>query len=138
MATTSSVASFSFNGVTIAAVGTCSVSAARPPIDVTPIGSWNTYHEFGILSTIVQLDVYYSNADHGAIVDQLTAPTGFIPFVVTFSSAAGNAVSGNCMVVGWDSGAATADITRGSFTLQVRGALTTAGQTSVVGGGEPV
>jgi hypothetical protein len=89
------------------------------------------------MATVVSLDVYYTNADHTALVAQLRNPSGFIPFQITFSGAANNTVSGSCLVVGWDAVTATADVTRGSFTLQVIGALTAGGTTAVKGGGEP-
>lgn len=134
MANTSAVSSFSYGGSTIYAVGSASVSVSRPPIETTPIGSFNTYFEPGISTSVAGIDCYYATADHQALVNELLAPSGWKNLTITFAS--GDTFSGDAIVIGWDAVTASADVTRGSFAFQVQGAVTVNGTTAVTGDGE--
>lgn len=134
MANTSAVSKFTYNSVDIYAVGSASVSVSRPPIETTPIGSYNSYFEPGISTTVVGIDCYYATADHQALVDELLAPSGWKPLIVTFAT--GDTFQGDAIVIGWDAVTASADVTRGSFSFQVQGYVTVNGTTATYGDGE--
>lgn len=118
----SSVSAFKIGTALVPAVGTMSLSAQRPPQDVTPIGSANTYILSGVLGTVVALDVYYNKTDHVALTDDLWSPAGFA-CGVWFNTNSGqeDKIEGTATVISADIVSVTSDVVRGSFTLQFYG-----------------
>lgn len=130
---TASVSTFSWNGIVIDAIGTVSVSAARPALDVTQIGSANTHHVPGIATSVITADIYYNTANHsGLVADYLNGTSRAFIFTV----ASGDAVSGTGLLTGLDIVSSNQDIVRGSFSIQVDGAITIAGYTAANGSNE--
>ena len=134
MAYASALTGFKFNTVEIAAVGTVSFSLQRAPLDVTSIGSWNTYFIDGVASAAFTLDVFYSDGDHAALIFDLlnptaTSPTRPVSFVIYFDGLATPAdyVTGNCIITGFDVVSQSGDVTRASISAQVVGAVNISG-----------
>lgn len=119
----SQVSAFKINGNIIPAVGTMSLSAQRPPQDVTPIGAANTYILSGNLATMVSLDVYYNKTDHDLISGDLWQPAGFTCAIVFNNNGAAiqDEITGFATVVSMDIVSVTSDVVRGSYTLQFSG-----------------
>lgn len=119
----SSVSKFEFNGNVVYAIGSMAASFQRPALDITPIGTRNSYFiNTGNMTSVITLDVFYACADHGALVTELFNPTAAdMPFVITFND--GDTINGYCIVTQFDSTVVTSDVVRGSFTLQVNGQL---------------
>lgn len=140
MATTSSVAKFTYNSVDHAAVGSCAISAQRPVIDVTYLGSYNTYSAPGLLSTALTLDVFIDMASHKVLVTNLVDAETPRAFTVLFVT--GNSISGTAYVTGFDSQIVTGDVARASFTLVCDGVTTwtetATANVAVKGASEPV
>lgn len=130
---TATVSSITYDGTTMEAIGSMSVSSARPPLEITQVGSANAHFLAGILTTAISCDLYYNKTDHQKFVDRLMAATSA---AFTFTTASGDTVAGNAYVTGADVVATMGDIVRGSVTLQVTGSVTFAGSTAVAGGNE--
>ena len=130
---TASVSTFSWNGTVIDAIGTVSVSAARPALDVTQIGSANTHHVPGVATSVITADMYYNTANHSSLVADYLNGTSR---AFTFTVATGDTVSGTGLLTGLDIVSSNQDIVRGSFSIQVDGAITIAGYTAVNGSNE--
>lgn len=131
----SQVSAFKIAGNIIPAIGTMSLSAQRPPQDVTPIGSANTYLLSGNLATMVSLDVYYNKADHNLISGDLWNPAGFACAIVfnNSGSALQDEITGTATVVSMDIVTVTSDVVRGSFTLQFNGVVLLNGIDPIIG-----
>ena len=130
---TASVSTFSWNATVIDAIGTVSLSAARPPLDVTQIGAGNAYFLPGVAVSTVTLDIYYNSGNHSALVnDYLTATSR--AFIVT--AATGDAISGTGFLTGLDVVSSNQDIVRGSMSIQVSGPITVNGTTAATGTNE--
>lgn len=135
----SQVSAFKIGATLVPAVGTMSMSAMRPPTDVTPIGAANTYLISGNLASMLSLDVYYNKADHNAITADLWNPAGFACSVV-FNNTAGatnDLVTGTATVVSMDVVAVTSDVVRGSYALQFNGIVQFNGTNPIKGTIEP-
>jgi hypothetical protein len=126
----SSVSAFKIGNTTINAVGTMAISASRPPLDTTPIGVLNTYIITGVLTVVASLDVFFSEADHGGLTDELMNPQGLTDVEVIFKS--GDYLAGQATVVAWDCVSAGMDVVRGSFTLQFYGPVNVSGTASAI------
>ena len=135
MAYPSAISSFSFNTNNIAAVGSVAFTLQRSPLDVTSIGSWNTYFIDGVATSAFSLDVYYSTSDHSALMNDILQPVtttpGPVAFVITFGTTSGtpvvvDSVSGNCIITGFDIVAQGGDVVRGSISAQIVGPVTIA------------
>jgi hypothetical protein len=135
MASTSSVASFTYNSVTFVAVGSCAISSQRPVIDVTYLGSWNSYSLPGVMATAITLDVFISMTDHVVLVTNLVNGEVVRAFTVTLVT--GDTITGSAYVTGFDSAIVSGDVSRASFTLVVDGAITMDGDLATKGTSEP-
>lgn len=122
---------FSFGASNISAIGSVSVSSGRQPIDITTIGAANQYFLAGVMGTVVSLDVYYSVADHGAIVANMTNGSAASAFVVTMKS--GDVVSGSGFVTQADIAASAGDVVRANITIVASGKVVH-GATTALGG----
>ena len=124
------LSSFTFNSVTYDGIGSMSISISAPPFDVTQVGSANTYHIAGTMSTAVSLDIYYTKAQHVSLTTSLLSggSAGF-----TFVAAAGDIISGTARCVGFDIVGSNQDIIRASVTLQVTGPITINGTAAYTG-----
>ena len=134
MAYASALTGFKFNNVLIPAVGSVGFSLQRAPLDITSIGSWNTYFIDGVASAAFTLDVYYSDADHDDLLFDLLNPTATTPtrpvaFVIYFDGKATpvDYISGNCIITGFDVVSSAGDVTRASISAQVVGAVNVSG-----------
>ena len=136
MASTSSVASFIYNSVTHAAVGSCAISSQRPVIDVTYIGSYNTYSAPGLLSTALTLDVFIDCTSHATLLTNLADAEVPRAFTVTFVT--GDTITGTAYVTGFDASIVSGDVSRASFTLVCDGVVTFDTNAAVKGASEPV
>lgn len=140
MATTSSVAKFTYYSVDHAAVGSCAISAQRPVIDVTYLGSYNTYSAPGLLSTALTLDVFIDMTSHKVLVTNLVDAE--IPRAFTVLFVTGASISGTAYVTGFDSQIVTGDVARASFTLVCDGVTSwtesSTANVSIKGGSEPI
>lgn len=130
---TASVSTFSWNATVIDAIGTVSLSAARPPLDVTQIGAGNGYFLPGVAVSTVTLDIYYNSANHSALVNDYLSATSRA-FIVT--AATGDAISGTGFLTGLDVVSSNQDIVRGSMSIQVSGPITVNGTTAATGTNE--
>jgi hypothetical protein len=130
---TASVSTFSWNAVVIDAVGTVSLSAARPPLDVTQIGAANTYHLPGVATSVVSLDIYYNASNHSTLTNDYLNATSRA-FIVT--AATSDVVSGTGFITGFDMVSSNQDIVRGSISIQVSGPISINGTAAVSGSNE--
>lgn len=126
MAYSSSLSGFTFDGTTIPAVGNIAFSLQRTPLDVTSIGSWNTYFIDGVASAAFTLDVFFAHADHNKLITDVLNPAtsaGTKAFVITLGTAGANVekIEGYCIVTSWDTVSASSDVVRGSFSCQIVG-----------------
>lgn len=135
---TATISSITFNSTTMEAVGSMSVSSARPPIEITQVGSANAHFLAGILTTAIALDIYYNKLDHQKFVDALFAGTSHaFEFKAAELGATDDTVTGTAFVTGADIVSTMGDIVRGSVTLQATGVVTFAGTAATQGGNEP-
>ena len=118
----SALSSFSFGGSNIVAVGSGAVSSGRSPIDITTIGAANQHFLAGVMGTVVSLDVYYSVADHGTIVANMTNGSAASAFVVTMKS--GDVISGSGFVTQADVAASAGDVVRANISIVADGKIT--------------
>jgi hypothetical protein len=118
---TSSISAFKLAGVVVPAVGTMALSSSRPPTDVTPIGVLNTYILTGILTNVATLDVFYNKTDHANLTAELLAPAGIEVELYFDNSGTFDVFSGNATIVNMDIVSVSADVVRGSYTLQFYG-----------------
>ena len=132
-AVTATVSTFSWNSVVIDAIGTVSVSAARPALDVTQIGSANTHHVPGVATTVVAADLYMNATDHQALVNDYLSATARA-FVITVAT--GQTITGTGIITGCDVVSSNQDVVRGSIAIQVSGPVTIFGSTAVSGSNE--
>ena len=130
---TATVSTFTWNATVRDAIGSVSISASRPALDVTQIGSANTHHVPGVATSMVTADLFYNKADHQGLVDDFLAGT---PRAFVFTVASGDAVSGTGLLTGLDIVSSNQDIVRGAIAIQVDGAVTIAGSTAVNGANE--
>lgn len=131
---TATVSSVTFDGITFEAIGSMSVSSARPTLEITQVGSANAHFLAGIATTAISADLYYNKSNHQKFIDNLQAGTSA---AFTFTAAAGDTVTGSAYVTGLDIVASMGDIVRGSVTLQATGVVTIAGVAAAAGGNEP-
>lgn len=130
----------------IAAVGNVAFSLQRTPLDVTSIGSWNTYFIDGVASSAFTLDVYYSRLDHATLLaDVLNPVTAGRPwyFEIVLGPAAGSPavvdkITGYCIITSFDAVSSAGDVVRGSFSAQVVGSVQIAGDLATEGAAEVV
>jgi len=136
MAYTASLSGFTLATVVVKAIGNISMSYNRSPVEVTPIGSWNSYFIPGVASTTISMDVYLSYTDHAtlktAILNPLTniaaQPQAFILNLggaVASGAVVPETITGYCYVVGWDVVASSGDVVRAQFQLVVQGYINT-------------
>lgn len=130
---TSTVSSITFDATTMEAIGSMSISSARPPLEITQVGSANAHFLPGVLTTAISCDLYYNAADHQKFVDHLMLGTSA---AFTFTTASGDTVAGTAYVTGADVVATMGDIVRGSVTLQATGTVTFASTGAAQGGNE--
>lgn len=116
----SALSYFVFDTITVPAVGTCAISTSRPPLDVTPIGSWNSYFIEGVLAAAGTLDVYYNKTDHEALVNAGCVVTN-APIEFSFVLKTNESIDGFCIITGWDIVSATTDVLRGQISFQIVG-----------------
>lgn len=121
MAYTSAVSSFTYNGGVIDAVGTCSLSYNRAPLEVTQIGSANTHFISGIANAAISLEIFYNLTQHAPFASNILSGN-LQTFVVTLGTS--DTISGSAYIVGYDFVTSNSDIVRASLSLQVDGAIT--------------
>lgn len=124
------LSSFTFNSVTYDGIGSMSISMSSPPLDVTQVGSANTYSIAGMMSTAISLDIYYTKAQHVTLTSSLLTG-GSAAFTLT--AAAGDVITGTARVVGLDIIGSNQDIVRASVTLQVTGPISINGTSAYTG-----
>ena len=95
MASPTTLALFQWNAVTMASVGSATVSINQTPIDITDLGSTYKKHTPGLLEGTISLEVFYNATDHKLITDALTTPAEAVALVAWASS---KSISGNAMV----------------------------------------
>lgn len=127
MAYASALSSFKFNQLEIAAVGNVAFSMQRAPLDVTAIGSYNSYFIDGVAASAFTLDVYYAYGDHTALIADIMDPLGAgrpLSFVIYLKeSATADYIAGYCIITGFDVVSQSGDVVRASFSAQVIGQL---------------
>jgi hypothetical protein len=115
---TAALSSFTFDAVVMDAVGNMSISIARPPLDVTQVGSANATFLTGVATTAISLDIFYNKANHVKFTDSLRNAASA---TFTFLTEALDVVTGTGYVVGASIVATNGDVVRGSITIQVTG-----------------
>jgi hypothetical protein len=144
MAYSSALSQFTFNTNAIKAVGSIAFSMQRTPLDVTSIGSWNTYFIDGIASSAFTLDVFYSYLDHSALITDILNPLNSgrpLAFTIKLGSytsggVVNDTIAGKCIITSWDAVSASADVVKGSFACQVVGPLTVVSDVVDIGNAE--
>jgi hypothetical protein len=127
----SALSTFEFDGTIVPAIGTVAITNQRPPLDVTPIGAYNSYFIEGVYAAAGTLDVYYNATDHFSLVNAgLVVQNAPLPFQFVLKT--GETITGNCFITGWDIVASTTDVVRGQISFQIVGQVTFAnGEISV-------
>lgn len=145
MAYASALSAFYFGATStspplIAAVGNVAFSLQRTPLDVTAIGSWNTYFIDGVASSAFTLDVYYAYADHNALLTDLLNPVNagrpwYFEIVLNPNNSPTypDKITGKCIITSFDVVSAGGDVVRGSFSAQVIGAVSIATDQATLG-----
>ncbi len=124
MANSSALASISFGGSTISAVGSVTLTLNRAPFEVSEIGNANAQFIAGYQNATAQLDVFYSESDHTALEAAITAASAASAVVLTLASA--DTISGSGFVTAYSVTAAANDVERASITIQFTGSITLA------------
>jgi len=124
MANSSALASISFGGSTISAVGSVTLTLNRAPFEVSEIGNANAQFIAGYQNATAQLDVFYSETDHSALEAAINAASAASAVVLTLASA--DTITGNGFVTAYSVTAAANDVERASITIQFTGAITLA------------
>lgn len=139
----SALSQFKWATVTIPAIGSVSMSLPRPAVDVTPIGSWNTYFIKGVMSGTIGLDIYYNKTDHKALVDALLTATGsstafqlILNSTQTTPGTFDDVITGAGIVTSFDVVSSTADVVRASIVIQIYGQLNINGTAVTYGNAE--
>jgi len=120
MAFSSALASLDFGGA-IAAVGSVSISANRPPLDITPIGSYNTAYLAGIQDTTATCDLFYEST-HGGVFDAMNNADTASTLTIDFGD--GTTYSGNAFVTAFTITAQAGSVTRANVSFQFVGEIT--------------
>jgi len=124
------LSSITFNSVQLDGIGTMSISMSAPPLEITQVGSANTYFIAGMMTTAISLDIYYNKAQHVQLTGSLLTG-GTAAF--TFTMESGDVVTGTARVVGMDVVGSNQDIIRASVTLQVNGPISINGTQAYTG-----
>jgi hypothetical protein len=124
MANSSALASISFGGSTISAVGSVTLTLNRAPFEVSEIGNANAQFIAGYQNATAQLDVFYSQTDHSALEAAINAASAASAVVLTLAST--DTISGSGFVTAYSVTAAANDVERASITIQFTGAITLA------------
>jgi hypothetical protein len=124
MANSSALASISFGGSTISAVGSVTLTLNRAPFEVSEIGNANAQFIAGYQNATAQLDVFYSESDHTALEAAINAASAASAVVLTLASA--DTISGSGFVTAYSVTAAANDVERASITIQFTGSITLA------------
>lgn len=124
MANSSALASISFGGSTISAVGSVTLTLNRAPFEVSEIGNANAQFIAGYQNATAQLDVFYSETDHSALEAAINAASAASAVVLTLASA--DTISGSGFVTAYSVTAAANDVERASITIQFTGSITLA------------
>jgi hypothetical protein len=124
MANSSALASISFGGSTISAVGSVTLTLNRAPFEVSEIGNANAQFIAGYQNATAQLDVFYSETDHSALEAAINAASAASAVVLTLASA--DTITGSGFVTAYSVTAAANDVERASITIQFTGAITLA------------
>jgi hypothetical protein len=95
MASPTTLALFKWNAVTMASVGSATVSLTQTPIDITDLGSVYKKHAYGLLEGTISLEVFYNTTDHKLITDALTTGAEAVALVQWSTNVS---ISGNAMV----------------------------------------
>lgn len=123
MPQSSALCSFSYNAVTVNAVGSVTLSYNRAPFEVSEIGNANAQFIAGYQNVTAQLDVFYLETDHSALETAINtaaaAATAVLSLVTTTDT-----ISGSAFVTAFSVTAAANDVVRASITLQFTGAIT--------------
>ena len=112
MASPTTLALFSWGGVTMPSVGSATVNLNQTPIDITDLGSTYKKHSYGLLEGTISLELFYNATDHKLITDALTTGAEAVALVAwsTSKSISGNALVESLSITVAPNGVATANI----------------------------
>ena len=112
MASPTTLALFSWGGVTMPSVGSATVNITQTPIDITDLGSTYKKHSYGLLEGTISLELFYNATDHKLITDALTTGAEATALVAwsTSKSISGNALVESLSITVAPNGVATANI----------------------------
>jgi uncharacterized protein (UPF0548 family) len=123
MPQSSALCSFSYNAVTINAVGSVTLTYNRAPFEVSEIGNANAQFIAGYQNVTAQLDVFYGETDHSALEAAINTAAAAQQAVLTLVTTT-DTISGSAFVTAFSVTAAANDVVRASITLQFTGAIT--------------
>lgn len=131
-----------WNDEIVEAVGSVSFSIVRAPLDVTEIGKKNAYSIPGISTGSVSLDMYFTNAQHQDLVQNIWTAGANGALVVYWNGTGGSLdyISGYAMCTSFDIVSGTGDIVRASATFVLTGQIdynTTLTATGILEAPEP-
>lgn len=114
-----------WNSNIVEAVGSVSFSIVRAPLDVTEIGKKNAYSIPGISTASVSLDMYFTDAQHGTIVENIwtAGAAGALTVYWNGTSGALDYISGNAICTSFDIVSGVGDIVRASATFLITGQI---------------
>jgi len=95
MASPTTLALFSWGGVTMPSVGSATANITQSPIDITDLGSTYKKHAYGLLEGTVSIEVFFNVTDQSTITNALTNKSEAVALV---QWATGVSFSGNAMV----------------------------------------
>jgi len=131
MATGSDVAKFQYsndagvNWSDFAAVGSASISASRPALDITPLGVSTSVYITGIQSVTASCDLFFDldETTHKQLADDANSPPASARMYRLLLET-GESISGYAHVTGYDVPSRVGDVVRATFTLQFTGTVT--------------
>ena len=126
MALNSALSSFQFNSVTIAAVGTASVSTSRPAQLITGIGDTVDTFIAGVMGGTASLDLFFDEASTGHLAFCTAIGTAAAAATAVLTLTTGTTVTGSAYVTGYDITATAGQVVRATINLQFTGAITVA------------
>lgn len=126
MAISAILSSLSYNGTSIAAVGTVTISFTRNPVEATGIGELNATFLHGYQSGTATCDIFLDEASSGhfSLFTAMNTAAAAASLVLTVAS--GTTYTGNALVTGFEVTAQAGSTVRATVTFQYTGAITQA------------
>lgn len=126
MAISAILSSLSYNGTTIAAVGTATISIARNPVEATGIGELYATFLHGYQSGTATCDIFLDEAaaGHFSLFTAMNSASAAQSLVLTVAS--GTTYTGSALVTGFEVTAQAGSTVRATVTFQFTGAITQA------------